>query len=165
MLEPEAHGNPAPGSNPLITLDFDTAIAGSQGIEVTDADLFPSPLIIAAGQSFNVATEFILAGIWSTSWFHTHHIQFDINYYAEPMTGGGPNEHLGTIVMFTDNVAAVVHVVPPSVSYNVPLTRVAVAKNPLSPGLYRLTATASFSSAPCPWPLNAYITGPVLEVY
>src|SRR5712692_3842428 len=150
----EAQGNPAPGSNNLITLDFDTTVC----IDVTDVNLFPSPLIVSQGQDFNVATKFILAGAWSTSWFANHAIPFTISYYAEPMTGGGPNVLLGAITINTNTGTSATP--PPTLTFDENLTRVTVSPNPLGPGLYRLTATASFSGSACPWPLNAYLTGP-----
>ncbi len=166
---PEHQGNPAPCTNTIIWLDFDPSVGGGRGVDVVDLDTFQSQLIIQKGEDFAVNTIFWLGGSQALAWKKTD-CKFTIRYYAEPMTGAGPNVQLGVVNLATSAFTGTANFPCPPDSpyliYDPTVTQLKVSPNPLDLGAYRLTALASFSNSDCscPLPYNAYVTGPVLEV-
>jgi len=137
-------GQPAPGSNPLLTIDCTQ-------LNVVDlpGDL-PSPLIHSAGQPFEVSTNFVLAQALAPWIASLPSVQYTVRYFFESI-GPGP-----------DGVLATVGPKPlGGLTTQGPAQTRATVSLP-TPGTYKLSVVVSFGGAP---PITGFFEGPMIEIF
>lgn len=168
----DAHGFPELDSNIVYGENFDPTLAVNQGIAVTDANAFPSPLVIKSTTPFNLGARFIDNGILAAilqglTGAIAAQATTTTNYFAEPLTsppGGGPIA-LGSVTKQTNagvpDLANPAHIV-----YDENLMKLSLSAGALGVGTYRLTATHTFSGIlQGLLPFSSYVTGPVIEIF
>ena len=137
-------GQPAPGSNPFITID-------GTNMSLIDPAIGADLTVIPASSTFQVAMEFTLGGS-----FAAFLVGLPINYSViYTFAGRG----------VPDGPALTVGPKPTTAGqfvYGNPDTAATVPANTLTPGLYDVSAAVTFGGAP---PMSAFIDVPVIEVF
>jgi hypothetical protein len=132
-------GQPAPGSNPILTFDV-------TDLEISEPGLPPS-VVIPAGTAFNVNVEFEFDGAIAPALMGLA-VPMSV-YLRYESLGAGPEGSFGPV-----NVPTVAGTLDYTGTVNVP------AGNPLTPGSYRLVGAVNWAGSP----VAGFIDSTILEI-
>jgi len=138
-------GQPAPGSNPIITFDVLEPTVHEPGL--------PSTLVLKQNKAWEVQGSFEFDGQFAI-WIVGLAVQWQFSVKAESM-GPGPEVNFGPV---TGNTNAGQLRYGPG---NPPVPTVNIPAGALPPGAYKLVCTVTFGGSP---PMGGYFEGPIVQI-
>ncbi len=139
-------GQPAPGSNPIITFDVFDQIVQEPGL--------PSTVIIEQNKNWQVKARFKFDGLFA-NWIVGLPVKWEFSVKAESM-GPGPERNFGPVTGTTNAGQREYGPGKPG-----PVPTVNISAGELPPGAYKLVCTVTFKGSP---PMAGYHEGPIIQI-